>query len=384
MNKERRVLSTKHYRTPCRLCWLVMKKRHVFLFLQLDGSLKSSQHISNQILSVLNTDRETDQVLGDAEGSTVLSRDGSVGHGGGQLAQGLDTSEGLGQGEELDAAQELVGSLQISLDTEGDHTAKALLLALGKGMLGVRGQTGVDDVLDTGRSLKSLGNGLGRGSVLAHTEVKGLETTVGEEAVKGRGNSSDRVLQEGELGEDLLIRGDSNTHDNIRVSVNVLGDRVDNDISAERERVLEVGAHEGVVDDQLGVVLVGNVSNGLDINEAQRGVGGGLDPDELGVGADDSGDIGGISKVNKGNLDSEGRGDLGEVTVGASIDVVDRDNVRSSREGADDGGGGGRSRREGQSVLGALEGSNGGLESVARGVSAARVVESLLLAEAIG
>lgn len=165
----------------------------------------------------------------------------------------------------------------------------------------------------------------------------------------------------------------------LRVSVDVLGDRVDNDISAQGERVLEEGGHEGVVDNQLGVVLVGNIGNGLDVDQAEGGVGGGLNPDELGVGTDDRGNIGSIGKIDKRDLDSEGRGDLGEVAVGASVDVVDRDDVGSSREGRDDGGSGGRSGREGQTVLGALQSSNGGLKGVAGRVSRTGVVESLLL-----
>jgi len=167
------------------------------------------------------------------------------------------------------------------------------------------------------------------------------------------------------------------------VSVNVLGDRVNDDISAERKRVLEEGAHKSVVDDQLGVVLVGNISDSLDINETQRRVGGSLDPDELGVGADDRGNVGGIGKINKGNLNSEGRGDLGEVTVSTSVNVVHRDNVGSSRKRADNGGGGGRSRGEGQSMLGTLESSDSGLKGVARGVSTAGVVEAVVLASAV-
>lgn len=291
--------------------------------LQLDSGCEGVLDIGDQVLSVLNTDRQTDQVLGDAKSSTVLSADGAVGHGGGQLAQRLDTSERLGKGEELDVTQESVGSGQVTLDAERDHTTETLLLGLGQLVLGVRGQARVDDILDTGGGLEDLGNGQGALGVLLHAQVQGLQTTVGQEAVKGRRNGTDRVLEEGELGVDLLVGGDGNTHDDIRVSVDVLGDRVDNNVGTELERVLEEGRHEGVVDNELGVVLVGNLGNGLDVNETEGGVGGGLDPDELGVGADGLGNVGGILEIDKGDLDVEGAGDLGEVAVGASIDVVD-------------------------------------------------------------
>lgn len=161
------------------------------------------------------------------------------------------------------------------------------------------------------------------------------------------------------------------------MSVDVLGDRVDDNVGTELERVLEEGRHEGVVDNELGVVLVGNLGNGLDVDETEGRVGGGLDPDELGVGADGLGNVGSILEVDKGDLDVEGVGDLGEVAVGASVDVVDGDDVGAGGQGADDGGGGGRSGGEGKTVLATLQGSDGGLEGLAGGVSRAGVVKAL-------
>lgn len=183
------------------------------LSLQLDSGSKGMLNIGDQVLSVLDTDRQTDQVLSDAKSGTVLRTDRAVGHGGGQLAQRLDTSKGLGKGEELDVAQESVGGGEVALDAERDHTTETLLLALGQLVLGVRRQTGVDDVLDTGRGLEDLGNGQGAFGVLLHAQMEGLQTTVGQEAVKGRRNSTDRVLEESELGVDLLVGSDGNTHD---------------------------------------------------------------------------------------------------------------------------------------------------------------------------
>jgi hypothetical protein len=57
--------------------------------------------------------------------------------------------------------------------------------------------------------------------------------------------------------------------------------------------------------------------------------------------------------------------------------------VRSSGEGRDNGGSGGRSGREGQTVLGALQSSNGSLKGVAGRVSRAGVVVSLLLTDQV-
>lgn len=111
------------------------------------------------------------------------------------------------------------------------------------------------------------------------------------------------------------------------MSIDVLGDRVDDDIGTQREWVLEVGTHKSIVDNQLGIVLVRDLSNGSDIDQTQGGIGRSLNPDELGVRADSGGKIGGILEVNKGDLDTHGRGDLCEIAVGASVDIVHRDDM---------------------------------------------------------
>lgn len=105
--------------------------------------------------------------------------------------------------------------------------------------------------------------------------MKGLETAVGKPAVEGAGDASDRILQELEASEEGFAVGDGNTHDNVRVTTQVLGNRVNDDIGTELERLLVERAHEGVVDDEndFRVDLFGNPGHGLDVHKPQRGVG---------------------------------------------------------------------------------------------------------------
>lgn len=164
------------------------------------------------------------------------------------------------------------------------------------------------------------------------------------------------------------------------MSIDILGDRVDDDISAQREWVLEEGTHEGVVDHQLGIVLMGNLGNCLDINQTQGGVGWGFNPNELGVGTDGGSDVGSILEVNKGHIDTQSGGDLCEVAVSAAVDVIHGDDVGSRSKRRDNGGGGSRSRGKSKSVFSTFKGGNGGLEGLTGGVSRARVIESLVMA----
>lgn len=158
------------------------------------------------------------------------------------------------------------------------------------------------------------------------------------------------------------------------MAVDVLCNGVDDDVGAMIEGVLDVGRQEGVVDDDHNAAGVGGGGDSADVDEAQGGVGGGLDPDELGgvgnVLADVNLDLGG-----EGHFDAVGLCDLGEVAVGAAIDIGDGDDMGTGGEALEDDGGGGGTGREGQGVLGVLDGGNGSLEVGAVRVAAARVLK---------
>lgn len=149
------------------------------------------------------------------------------------------------------------------------------------------------------------------------------------------------------------------------MAVDVLGHGVDDNVGTVVERVLDVGAHEGVVDDDENAMAVGDLGNGLDIDQAEGGVGGGLDPDELSlIGTDEVLNV----KLNgrrEGHMNAVGGGDLSEVAVGTTVDIGDRDNVRSRGQGLQDNSSSGRARGECKGVLGVLESGNRLLKVVA-------------------
>lgn len=150
------------------------------------------------------------------------------------------------------------------------------------------------------------------------------------------------------------------------MTVDVLGDGVDDDIGTVVQRVLNVGAQEGVVDDNQDTVLVGDGSDLLDIDQAEGGVGGGFDPDQLGlVGADELLDVE-LNARRESHLDAMGGGNLGEVTVSSTIDIGDGDDVRARGERLEDDGSGGRARGEGKGIFGVFKSSNGLLEVVTK------------------
>jgi len=98
--------------------------------------------------------------------------------------------------------------------------------------------TRVDDLCDKLGRLQKLCDGDGVLLVLLHAHVEGLEAAIGQEAVKRRRDGANCVLEEAQLGVDLWVAGDGDAHDGVRVPVDVLCDRVVDNVCSELERFL--------------------------------------------------------------------------------------------------------------------------------------------------
>ena len=157
---------------------------------------------------------------------------------------------------------------------------------------------------------------------------------------------------------------------------------MDDEVGAELERLLQVGRGEGVVDREQRAGLVGCLRRGGDVDHAEQGVRGRLDPDEADVV---------VEIVGKARVELLGRDvaeavalglvDLGGHAVDAAVDVPDQHDAVARIEQVHD-----RRRRreaggEGDAVACALEARERDLERGASRVRGARVVVALVLAD---
>src|SRR5688572_11856194 len=85
--------------------------------------------IGDQVFDVFDPDADAHQAGGDAEALAHLWRNRTVGHALGVGDQGLHAAEGLGQGAESDAIEELLGVVERA-EVEGDHRTEAVHLPL--------------------------------------------------------------------------------------------------------------------------------------------------------------------------------------------------------------------------------------------------------------
>ena len=80
-----------------------------------------------------------------------------------------------------------------------------------------------------------------------------------------------------------FVTGQDRAADYVAVPADVFRRAVNDDIHSLSQRPLEVGRRKSVVRDQLCTMFAGNPGHRAHINQLQQGVGGGLDPYQLGI-----------------------------------------------------------------------------------------------------
>lgn len=119
--------------------------------------------------------------------------------------------------------------------------------------------------------------------------------------------------------------------------IDVLGDGVDHNIRTVIERVLDVRAEERVVHHDQNAMSVRDRGHLANVDQAQGRVRRTLDPDQLRVvRTDELLDVD-LNGRREGNVHAVGGRDLGEIPVCAAVDIRHGDDVRSGREGLQDG-----------------------------------------------
>ena len=140
--------------------------------------------------------------------------------------------------------------------------------------------------------------------------------------------------------------------------VNVFGDRVNDNVCAMVERVLNVGTEEGIIDHDHDAISVGHSGDVPNVNQAQRRIARAFDPYQLGfVRADEPGHVD-FDAGRESNLNAMGCSNLGEVAMRTAVDVGNRHNVRALRERLENQGGGGRAGGKGEGEAGMFQRSD--------------------------
>ena len=160
----------------------------------------------------------------------------------------------------------------------------------------------------------------------------------------------------------------------------VFRDRVVDDGGAEFQWILQERGREGIVYTNRDVVGPGDVTNGFDIDDLKRWIGGGFDPDEFGAGMDRFADQVQVGHVDKLALDAHRSIDADELAVGTTIEIIAAEDFVAGLEEFEDGIHGGEAAAKADAVLTAFEGGETSLEGVTSRILRAGVFVAFMLA----
>ena len=167
------------------------------------------------------------------------------------LDQRLDAAERLGQREQLRRRAHPQRRLPTAGAARNDTIPPKPAHLLGRHLVaGVLGQARVEHPGHGGVPGEHLGDALGVVAVPLHPHRERLDAAQREPVVERPGHRADRVLGERQLLGELVVAGDERAADDVGVAAEVLGGGVQHDVRAQRERLLQVGRGEGVVDDE--------------------------------------------------------------------------------------------------------------------------------------
>lgn len=159
------------------------------------------------------------------------------------------------------------------------------------------------------------------------------------------------------------------------MAVDVFGDRVHNHVCAMIQRILDIRAQEGIVHHNQHAKLMSDVGNSPDVHQAQCWVTGGLNPHQLSVLSllEHSPEIR-LNGAREAGGYAMGVRNLGEITVRATIQITNADDMTARGKTLEDYGSRGEARGKGQRIVGVLEGGYSVLEVGAVGICGPRIL----------
>src|SRR5207249_11445930 len=141
--------------------------------------------------------------------------------------------------DDLRARDECSGFF-LRLGEERDHAAEVMHLLRGDRVARMPGESRVQGLLDARMPFEETGERMGVVAVLAHAYSERFDSPQHEPAVQRARDGPKGLLEEEEPFRDRWIVRRGEAADDVRVSAEVLGRRVHDDVRAELERPLEI------------------------------------------------------------------------------------------------------------------------------------------------
>ena len=184
--------------------------------------VQSGLQVGDDVVRVLEADRQPEQGFADADLRQFLDGVGVVRHAGGMLDQRKGVAQADGQRAQLKVVHELRRARAVAVQLERHHAAEPAVLVHPRGerVLRMVLKPRVADVADGRVAFEELRHLHGVRAVAVHADVQRLEPARDQERVERRRRAAGHVLQPaGDDPVDQLLPGDDRAGDDVAVAV---------------------------------------------------------------------------------------------------------------------------------------------------------------------
>ena len=217
------------------------------------------REIVPQILDVLDADRDADEVVGDADPLPLFRGNRRMRHRRWMADQRFDAAKALRERHQLHGVQQRPRLLERA-ETERDDAAEAAHLPPGELVVRMIGKPGIVHLRDLRMGGEELRQRQAVLVVPLHADRQRLGAAQHQPRVHRSEDGALGVLHESQPLDVIVAHGHHDAADAVAVTVEKLGGAVDDEVGAELDRTLDVGAGERVVDDHEGLVCVSDVA----------------------------------------------------------------------------------------------------------------------------
>src|SRR6266478_1201190 len=172
--------------------------------------------------------------------------------------------------------------------------------------------------------------------VLLHADGESLHAAQNQPAFKRRQDRASGLLQKCQLVRLLRTRADYDSTQSVAVAVEELGGGMHDQVGTQRDGLLKIRRHEGVVHNQVNLSRTADIAYGANVSQCHERVGWRFNEHHAGLLREGSFDVADVGGVDVGKFQPEVRPHLIEQTWRAAVEIMAAHNVIAGLQGSDD------------------------------------------------
>lgn len=226
--------------------------------------------VAQKVLPVFDAKGDSNEAFSNSCLVKIAGAPGRMGRAAGMTGQRFDSAERDGIAGKFQMSQKVKGGRFTAAEIYRDETPRiGALIVKDPGLFGVAKKGRVIDFGDFGMAVQLFRYPLSVLALPVHTKVHGGETRIQNPALVGLKNVTEQAPLAANLSHQCGIAGEGDASDDVAKTSQVLGCRIEADVGAESEGMLERGPEKCIVDHDERTLIAGR-SNGACVPDVRH------------------------------------------------------------------------------------------------------------------